>query len=258
MKNILESPAPSLIGQPVVEFRKPDFDAAVWQKGYNVLIERALRCPCNALDAPLVNCQNCHGTGYFYINPLSTIALMTNLNQNNHYKNWSEVLMGTVAVTVRDVDKPSLGYFNRITVNNQYSYFSENLIIREYSADTFVFTTYKPVELISLHIFNDYDQKLIKLSEDQYEINPNNPYSIIIKLDTLPSNNVVSVYYKHEPEYHVIDLPHEIRASFAKEKTTGKLSQINLPVQAVARRSHLLAIGIPNFDGSGVIENDNI
>lgn len=257
-KNILQSAAPNLAGQPIVEFRKPDFDAVVWQKGYKVIIEKALRCPCHAPDAPLIDCQNCYGTGYFYINPLSTIALMTNLNQNNYYKNWSETLMGTVEVTVRDIDKPNLGYFNRITVKDQFSYFSENCVIRSYNEDTFVFTTYKPVELISLHIFNQYDKKLIKLSEEEYELNPNNPYSIILKLKELPINGIVSIYYKHEPEYHVIDLPHEIRASFVKDKPSGKMQQINLPIQAIARRSHLIAIGIPNFDGTGTINNDNI
>lgn len=255
-KNILQSPAPNLQGIASPEFIKTEFDAAIYLKGYTTIIEKALRCPCHE-HHPLIDCENCFGTGYFYINPIRTNSLITGINQNNQYKTWSEELLGTIAITVRDIDKPIFGYFDRITLKNEYSYFSENLIVRRNESNIFVFTTYKPIELISLHIFISSAQKLVKLSN--FTINPNNPYCIILDESELEdsTSGVVSVYYKHEPQYHILDFPHEVRASWVKNKSTGSLEKIQLPVQAIARRSHLIDIR-PNFDGSGVIENDNI
>lgn len=256
-KNILNSTPPSLTKVASPEFFKNEFDAAVYLKGYEVILEKALRCPCNAPDAPLLDCQNCFGTGYFYINPLKTHALCTGINQNNQYKNWSEELLGTIAITVDDKDKSNLNYFDRVTIKKEYSYFSENLIIRHNVANQFVFTTYKPIIILSVHIFISSNEKLLKLEETDYHISSDNPYCIVFDTE-LPDDKAVSIYYKHEPEYHVLDLPHEIRASWKKDKKTGLLERIQLPVQAIARRSHLIAIEKPNFDGSGVIYNDNL
>lgn len=256
-RNILQTPAPGLTGIASPEFFKNEFDAATYLKGYTVIFEKALRCPCHS-EHPLVDCENCFGTGYFYVNPTRTNALITGINQNNQYKSWSEELLGTIAVTVRDVNKPNLGYFDRITLKNEFSYFSENLLIRKNETNSFVFTTYKPVSIYSIHVFITSTQKLKKI--ENYTINTNNPYCISIdesELEGIGSDSV-SVYYKHEPEYHVLDYPHEVRASWKKDKATGSLVPIELPVQAIARRSHLIAVSRPNFDGTGIIENDNL
>lgn len=84
-KSILQSPVPAL-SNASPEFMRSEFDSAVYLKGYEVIIEKALRCPCNAPDSPLTDCQNCFGTGYFYVNPVSTHALITGINGNNDYK----------------------------------------------------------------------------------------------------------------------------------------------------------------------------
>lgn len=253
-KNILQTPNPGLSNfRP--EFYKDEFEKAIFAKGYDVTLETALRCPCHGRDAALPDCQNCFGTGYFYVNPTKTKALITGINQNNQYKNWTEALLGTFAVTVIDKDKPNLGYFNRITFETEYSYFSENLEIREMNGEFFVFTTYRVIDLISLHTFISSTEKLSKTN--QAHINPENPYCLILDFEP-PMNGVVSVYYKHRVEGHILDIVHEVRASWETSKIKGSLQKIQLPVQAIVRRSHLIAIEKPNFDGSGVIINDNI
>lgn len=255
-QNILTQPAPNLIGRPSPEFIREDFDAALWNKGYDVLLERALRCPCNGVESALPDCQNCYGTGYFYVNPVKTKALITGVNQNNQYKNWTEALLGTIAITVMDNNKANLSWYDRISFQTEYSYFSENLVIRRSAQDVrFVFTTYKPVQVLAIYTFVDSNQKLNKTME--YHINPDNPYCIILD-DTPPANSCLSVYYKHCPEYHVIDLPHEIRASWNADRQTGQQRKIQLPIQAIARRSHLIDVAKPMFDGSGLIRNDNV
>ena len=258
-KNILQSP-PSVITSFTPEFYVNEFESAIQAKGYDVILERALRCPCHAPDAPLIDCQNCFGTGYFYVNPIKTKALITGINQNNQYKNWSEELLGTISITVRDIDKPNLGYFDRVTLKDQYSYYSENLSLRDNGERRFVFTTYKPVEVLAVYVFASSNEPLQKLDKTVYSIGESNGYCIEFEEGSLDglANGIVSVYYKHELEYHVLDLPHEIRASWVKNKSIGSMDVIQLPIQAVARRSHLIAIEKPNFDGSGVMVNEDI
>ena len=64
--NAIPVTPPNLFQQPTIEFRKKDFDAAVWLKGYRVFIEKAVRCPCEGqIKNALSSCTNCHGTGFF-------------------------------------------------------------------------------------------------------------------------------------------------------------------------------------------------
>lgn len=256
-KNILVKPAPNLTGIASPEFFENEFDAAIYLKGYRVILERALRCPCHAPDAPLVDCQNCFGTGYFYVNAIDTKALITGINQNNQYKNWSEELLGTVSITVRESDKDNLGFFDKVTIKDQFSTFSENLKIRKTEENLFVFTTYKPIEILAVYSFISSDKPLLKLDKTQYSISDKNGYCILFDSE-LEIGDTVSVYYRHEWEGHVIDLPHEIRASWKKDRATGKLVQTALPIQAMVRRSHLIAIDKPNFDGNGIVYNDDV
>lgn len=255
-KNILTQATPNLAGRPNPEFVRPDFDAAVWQKGYWVQLERALRCPCNGVEASLPDCQNCYGTGYFYVNTVRTKALITGINQTNQYKNWSDTLLGTIAITVMDNNKANLSWFDRVTFETEYSYFSENLEIRQSNkGENFVFTTYKPVEVLAIYTFIDSGEKLNKTAA--YRVSSDNPYCLILDEEP-PMNGCLSVYYKHCPEYHVIDLPHEIRASWNADRTTSVQKKIQLPIQAIARRSHLIDVSKPMFNGTGLIRNDDV
>lgn len=255
-KSIITTPAPTLQGIASPEFIRREFDAATYLKGLEVIIEKALRCPCH-LHHPLIDCENCFGTGWFYINPTKTHALITGINQNNQYKTWSEELLGTISVTVTDTDKPNLGFFDKITIKKEYSYFSENLVVRKGGLDLFVFTTYKPTEVISIHRFVSSTEKLVQVTA--FQQSTDNPYCTVLENNpNIQEGDVVSVYYKYELQFNVLDFPHIVRASWIKDKSTGQLVRTELPIQAIARQCHLIASEKPNFDGSGVILNDNI
>ena len=150
-----------------------------------------------------------------------------------------------------------MGYFDRITIQKEYSYFSENLPVRTDGENFFIFTTYKPLSIYSIHVFDGSTMPLRQLSVADYKVSDANPYCIILTAD-MALNPVVSVYYQHQLEFHVLDFPHEVRASWKKNKESGQLERTRLPIQAVARRTHLIVSEKPNFDGSGVILNDNI
>lgn len=166
--------------QPQVQFRPNDFNAAIWSHGYDVICEQAVRCPCcGDSDAALPDCQNCHGFGYFFINPTRTKALITGLNRNTNYVQWSPELLGTAAITVRDEDRDLITYFNRVTVEDETAIFTECLRIREMpDGSLFCFTSYAPEEIKGVYKFQGSETALWKLDSSCYELSEDNPYCI--------------------------------------------------------------------------------
>lgn len=258
-KNIITATPPNLISQPQVNFRQNDFEAIIHTKGYDILTEKALRCPCESKgQSALSSCQNCHGTGYFFINPLRTRAIITGINADSKYKDWSVERIGNVSLTVRDDDRENLSFMDKVTLLGKYSIFSENLTVRKTNdrLGSFVFTTYKVGEITAIYAFSAANLPLVKLSSTDYTLSTDNKSVININLAVVPSNMQVSVFYKHEIQYNVIDLPHEIRASYIRDKN-GAEQRIFLPMNAVARRSHFLLGEGMNFNGNGTQNNSD-
>lgn len=255
-KSILQKPNPNT-GWANPEFIKPAFDQTVWDNGYEVSLERAVRCPCCKGGDALIDCQNCFGTGYFYVNAISTRALITGINVTNRYMRWSEELLGTIAVTVIASDKNNLSWYDRITIHNEWSYYSEVLTVREIGSQRFVFTTYHPVDILGIYQYVSSVEPLKMVSSDNFIVSDKNGYCVLLGDNVdIQAGETLSIYYKHEPEFHVIDIPHEIRSDW--ETAQGGKDKIYLPIQAIGRRSHLIAIEKPNFDGTGVQINENM
>ena len=133
--NAIEVTPPNLAQQPTIEFRKKDFDAAVWLKGYRVFVEKAVRCPCEGqVKNALSSCTNCHGVGYFFINPIETRALMTSINRDTRFKEWSLELMGNLSISLRDDGIENLSFYDKITFFEKFGFHSEVLEIRNAGA----------------------------------------------------------------------------------------------------------------------------
>jgi len=258
MASIRQTVPPNSVGQPSANFNNVAFDSAIWKKGYDVIIEKAVRCPCKSNNGHLVNCQNCKGSGWLFINPFKTRALMSSINQTTEYKDWSLERLGTVNLTVMDIDRVS--YFDRITFFNDYSIFAEVLELK-YDTENdvlFAFLNYKATEIQDAFLFDAYNAKLIKLDVSEAFLKVENNYVVVVDYDTSTItnfNNKLSVRYKHQIQYNVIDLPHDIRKS-SKTDENGREVKINLPTNAVARRVHNIeAFSMPDYDGTGIIDN---
>jgi hypothetical protein len=246
---------PSLVQRPTISFEVNAFEAALWQKGYSVLHEEARVCPCRSRDSgsSLPNCQNCRGFGYIFMNPIETKAIITNINQNPKFMEWSIENAGTVMASFMFDNK--LADYDRITFSDVIIRWSENLKVRIIDGQSFVFLTYLPDEILDIFCFQSSSTALIKLNTTEYFISAENPY--ILLLDFTPPTNfngTITVTYNCHPAYHVIDLPHSLRASTAVN-TSGQVEKIDLPVQAVLRRAHVV-LGLSDFSG-GVTTIDN-
>lgn len=229
--------SPNTIGYPSPEFDKGAFDAAIVQKGYKIYQERAVACPCGEPGHPKPNCPYCGGLGYFFIEPTETIALITGVNVNTKYKEWTMDNAGTIAVTTFE-EGLNFGFFDKITFKEKFGRFSETRKIRFGGGKHFVWLTFKLKELYSIYMLN-VAGTMIELSSDMYTVE-NDGYTIVINAELGEIDGLVlSVYYKHYIQYNVIDLPHELRASNITD-ANGNLQKIDLPVQAIARRANFV------------------
>lgn len=257
--SIRKSPPANLIGLPNPEFEKNLFDAALWQKGYDCHVDKSIECPCRGgnENKPLPSCQNCGGVGWVFINPIQTKVLITGVNRDTKYKQWSQELIGNVSVSLRDIEQS--GFMDRITILNETAIFSEVRKIRQVEVTplsflNFIFLSYEVKNIEDIFVFKADNQKLIRLNSEQWIVNPNNPYSIVFTDDVLTqsSNLTVSVRYKHNVQYHILDIPHVIRSSNITNGF-GQLEKVRLPNQYMARLAHYVLR--PDFDGDGIIDN---
>jgi hypothetical protein len=247
---------PNLIQRPSMDFDVNAFDALIWQKGYNVLHEEARACPCRSRESgsPLSTCENCRGFGWFFLNPIRTKAIITNINQNPKYNEWSVENSGTIYATLMFAN--ILAEYDRITFTDVVTKWSENLRVRTAGGQKFCFTTYKPHEILDVFVLETVGKPLVKLTAGaDYEISDTNNYIVLLNFTSLTGfNNTIAITYLCNSSYHIIDLPHSLRAS-TLTNVSGQSEKVDLPVQAVLRKAHLV-LGGSDFDG-GVETIDN-
>lgn len=246
---------PNLIGQPRIEFNKNNFDATIWNKGYPVIHYDAIECPCKGSTAPKVDCQNCLGLGWVFINPIETRAIMTAINVNTQYKYWSPEMKGTAALTTRDIERMS--FMDKIVLKDKYSVMSEVKRVRDTGTQKFIFASYPVVNVNILFLYKSSSEPLIRLQEGEFSVSESNPYVVLINSSvSLPTgfNGYVSIDYKYKLQYNVVDLPHELRSSI-EINDDGKKIDYDLPVQAICQKSHYINGDSPKYDGTGIIDN---
>lgn len=244
--------SPDFFPQP--EFSNELFSAAVWQKGYDVIVEEAYMCPCKSENGFVSTCQNCKGTGWVFVNPIQTRAIVTSINERLQYKQWSQEALDDILVTLQYIDR--LAYMDRISFVNDTSLYSEVCQLRTSGDERFIFTTYEPSEIESVLLFSNVTTNLVRLTSDDYEISTNNSGSVVItyNVSAIPSfNNQVSIRYKHTKQYHVLNTPHDLRSQMRID-VNGQEEKINLPINALCRTAHQL-LSRKNFDGTGLLDN---
>ena len=136
-----------------VDFIKSNFDDLVLQKGYDVYVDRAIRCPCrNVLDGQgLGTCLNCGGSGYVFFNREQTRIIFQGMGSNVSYQEWSEVERGTAKITM--LQEIQLAYMDRITVKNGFAIHSQLVHCRLVDAKVKGKLIYDPLEIIDVFLF---------------------------------------------------------------------------------------------------------
>jgi hypothetical protein len=200
--------------------------------------------------------------GWIWINPTTSKALISSINKNTQFKEWSEELMGTISISLiaDTIEQKSnrIAFMDKITIENNSSIFSELKRIRtsaELTPQKFVFLSYPVLSVEDVFLFDSQTDPLIRLAASEYSLSTVNEYVLkISKTLAVDSNGTASIRYKHKLEYVVIDIPHDVRQTILIDHEGRKQKQL-LPVQAIGRKLHQY-FAVPNYDGTGVISNN--
>lgn len=257
-KTVTIQKTPNLTGAPNIEFRKNDFEAAIWTKGCPILHEKALVCPCKSINSgQQSNCKNCGGTGWVFYNPTKTRAILHSMNMETQYKEWSQENRGTVNISIRDVDR--LSYMDRLSVLDGEAIFGEVIHFKKTDNILFSFTSYNIKSILYAGLFISINDKLQKLIIDEdYTFEDNIFYlnsKYISSFNESGEDLSVTLRYIHAPQYHVIDLVREVMVTLIKDKGIEK--SVSLPVSAVGRRAHYV-LDSENLSKTRLLDNSFI
>lgn len=241
-KPIIVASQPSTAGKPQVYLVKSDFDALLAQKGYDVYHDHAIKCPCSSKNggASQSSCKNCGGSGWFYVNRTKTRIVLQSMNVNTQQKEWSQERLGTANITARAEDR--LSFMDRLTLIDSESEHSQVLFLEKQPDTNKLYGNlrYNPIEIYSIFMYQGADvaHKLLEEGVD-YTIN-RNQIKVNVEYGSV-QNPTISVRYKHNAEYTVIDLPRDVMTSTIKDTDNGNVEKdVQFPISAIGRRSHYM------------------
>jgi len=163
-KSIKIQPTPNLIGKPRVSFKSEEFNALMYNQGYEITVESSVKCPCKTKNNDhLSTCQNCQGTGYVFINKTQDRAILSSINSDTKLKEWSEEKLGTISITLREIT--NLSYMDKIIVTDSSVRQSEVLYPFVFDTNYFTYTIYDIDSVEEIFQFVGAETPLLKLEE---------------------------------------------------------------------------------------------
>jgi hypothetical protein len=257
MTVITQTPAPVGGSQGRVDIQKNQFDDLIWKKGYEVIHEKSLKCPCVSKHSnQQSNCMNCGGSGWIFFNPNKTRMVIQSMNMNTKYKEWSQENLGTASISTLAIDETS--FMDRITVLDGISIFTETLFLKYFQTTYYWNTLFDIKEISYIGLFIGSDQILKPLVyETDFTYDGNKIIFKTIDLyfssfDNQQLDISVTVRYKHAPQLYIIDSPRETIQSFI---SVGEGEEaVSLPVHSIGRRAHYV-LDRQNFTASRILDN---
>lgn len=224
------------------------FNGLIQNHGYDVYIEKALRCPCvdRATGQALSTCKNCLGRGWFFVDRRETRLVaqgMENLRRNEQY---GEVNRGLARITARAVDK--LGFMDRIIMRQLEAYYTEIIRPFEYGDELVAYPVYEPLFVTNMYLYVGDTTKLLPIPEEMYRIEGNKIVFDSSLADEVPVEDMnerfphlsISIRYAYNPTYHIIDGNRELTKvrEFACSYSDETLKQV--PILMLARKAHYI------------------
>lgn len=240
---------PSSAVNPRVGWRVDDFEKLIQSQGYDVYIDRAMRCPCvdKATGQALSTCKNCLGRGWFFVDRTETRIIAQHMDSRKRYLDWSEVNAGTASMTTKGSDK--LGFMDRIILLQLQEFYSEIIRPTMYDGELLAYPVYEPLNITNMFLYVGDYTKLELIPEAMYTVDRNKIVFDKSILEVVPVDNVnqnspsvsISVRYSHYPVYHVIDVNRELMR-VRESKLCGYDDETlrQMPINVLARKAHFI------------------
>lgn len=244
---IIQKPV-DMQGKAQVHFRESEFEALIYSKGYRIYLDRFLHCPCKeqGVNSARVTCSNCLGSGFFLSERIQTKAVLTNMNINTEYKDWSVENMGTVSISTLNTDKVT--YMDRIVLYELEAPYHQLIYPITLPNGNFIaFLDYPPVKIEKLYAFMGDNEPLLAIDVNEAKIGKEGEVDLTSIRDLLidrddfvyDNKTTLSIGYTYMPSYHIIDVTRNIMNSNV-EDVDKKLISTNFPYHSIGRSSHLV------------------
>lgn len=251
---VISKTPPNLGGQTRVDLKQKDFDAVVWGKSYEVWIDKAIKCPCRNIPdhQPQTTCRNCGGSGWVFINRISSKTVIQSQNLDTKYKEWSEEKIGMAKMTFLNDEK--ITHMDRVTIINATMLTTEILHPKMWSNGKLMARTIYNIKDVEFCFkFIDGETKLQRLIEGTDFTIENGNYMVF--LDSLDIENfTITLRYFHNPAYHIIDLPRSVMGSTEYSKSAGSDISSKMPLLASVRLSHYV-LDENDYSNSWLLDN---
>jgi len=237
-----------------VRFEPRRFNELVFDKGYEVFIDKALRCPCvgKGTGQALLTCDNCLGVGWFFVNRIETRIAVQQLKADVKYENWSQTTAGMAKITARAIDK--LAFMDRIILREVEGFFTEVTKARVFKGSKVCFLIYEPLEIEEIYMFISDNQPLRVLKPEEYLID-GHKLMLDSKFDDVEKISI-SVRYRHCLTYHIIDMTRDIMKVRTKENCAKSKEELsNMPIGGMARKAHYILDNQKYDEAQRLIEN---
>lgn len=216
------------------DFNQGLFDTTVWDKGYNVYIDKGLSCPCrNTGDSQaLTACRNCGGSGFIFINRTKTKAVIQAMNIESTFKEWSFERKGTAKITVINDNK--LSFMDRITLIDATSNITQLVKGKLHSDNKYRgMVTYPIKEIEAAFIFVDENTPLTHAIEGtHFTVVDGNWIEFANGFETV----TMTLRYKHNPMYYIEDETRTVMTTIKAQSGKEELQQ--MPLSAIGRAAH--------------------
>ncbi|MDX1960031.1 MAG: hypothetical protein SFU98_15800 [Leptospiraceae bacterium] len=225
------------------------FEDLILQKGYDVLQETALRCPCaeKAAKQGLINCRNCGSTGWIFVSKTKTRAFVLGFGTKVPYKDWSATQIDKVTIVTNPTNR--ISYMDRFTVLDLESDFSQLIYPRSYKDKLIAYLIYPTINVLVLYQFVSPDKPLKVLIDQKndpinwdykWKENSNHIEFNTEKFDINSLRYQMTIGYRHHPVFHVIELNREfMRTPVDNCGETGR-NLGDMPIKATAQRAHYI------------------
>ena len=212
-----------------VDFKTEEFENIIIQKGYDLIWEKSVKCPCTPEEKaaqPDYNCPLCKGKGWYWYDPVDIKGAMTNFNENLRYNQTGEIAMGTAYLTTLPENK--LGFWDRVT--NLDSRVRHSEVVTKNRTGVKDNLKFQPTEILYCRSLEE-----VYTDEVDFKFDPNSFEIEWIAGQLQPNTgDRYSVGYLTPPRWIVIDLINVIRDTLIKTKRPG-ITFTELPVRALVR-----------------------
>lgn len=236
-----------------VRFEPQRFNSLVFDKGYEVWVDKAMRCPCTVKGTgqALVSCDNCIGTGWIFVNRIETRVAIQSINTNVKYENWSQTTTGMAKITSRAIDK--LAFMDRIILREVAGLFNEVVRVMDFKGEKVGFSIYEILDMEEIYLFQGDKVPLHPMKKDEYDIDG---YKIILssKYNSMKDLSI-SIRYRHCLTYHLIDMNRDVMKVRTINCEASDEQLRHMPILGIARKSHYIFDNVKYEEEKRLIEN---